>query len=91
MGVTPRERDLFKEPLGADELRGLLGERPIADVFATRSPTFKTLGLADQPLDDAARLRLMTEHPQLIRRPLIAVGDELVVGLDKARLEAILR
>jgi arsenate reductase (glutaredoxin) len=63
----------------------------VADVFATRSPTFKQLGLADQTLDDAARLRLMTEHPQLIRRPLITVGDELIIGFDKARLEEALR
>ena len=85
-----RERDLFKEPLSADELRGLLRDRPVSDIFATRSPKFKELGLADAQLDDEERLRLMVEHPQLIRRPLIQVGDELVVGYDAARLQAAL-
>lgn len=75
----------------ADEIRTLLRGRPVSDVFATRSPTFKKLGLSDQQLDDEARLRLMTEYPQLIRRPLLTVGDELIVGLDPARLEAALR
>ncbi len=90
-GVPHRERELFKEPLSADELRGLLRGRPVGDVFATRSPTYKKLGLADQHLDDEAKLRLMVENPTLIRRPLVTVGDELIVGLDPARLEEALR
>ncbi len=90
-GVPHRERELFKEPLSADELRALLRGRPVSDIFATRSPTYKKLGLADQNLDDEAKLRLMVENPTLIRRPLIAVGDELVIGLDARRLEEALR
>jgi len=73
------------------ELRALLRGRPASTIFATRSPTFKALGLADQELDDEARLRLMAEHPQLIRRPLITIGDELIVGFDAARLQSALR
>jgi arsenate reductase-like glutaredoxin family protein len=63
----------------------------VSDLFATRSPTFKALGLAGQELDDEARLRLMEEHPQLIRRPLVTVGDELIIGFDAKRLEEALR
>ena len=90
-GIPHGERELFKEPLSADELRGLLRGRPVSEIFATRSPTFKKLGLADQNLDDEAKLRLMVENPTLIRRPLVTVGDELVVGLDTSGLEAALR
>ena len=89
-GVPHRERELFKEPMTAEEIRGLLRGRPVSDVFATRSPTFKKLGLSDAQLDDDERLRLMTEYPQLIRRPLVTVGDELIVGLDPARLNEVL-
>jgi arsenate reductase-like glutaredoxin family protein len=85
------EREIFKQPLSAAELRALLRGRPVSDVFATRSPTYKKLGLAEQDLDDEAKLRLMVENPTLIRRPLVTVGDELVVGLDAARLEVALR
>ena len=90
-GVAHRERELFKQPMTADELRALLRGRPVSDVFATRSPTFKKLGLANQDLDDEAKLRLMVEYPQLIRRPLVAVGDDLIVGMDARRLEESLR
>ena len=85
------ERELFKQPMSADELRTLLHGRPVSDIFATRSPTFKALGLAGRPLDDDERLRLMVEHPQLIRRPIVQVDDELVVGFDAKQLEAALR
>ncbi len=77
--------------MSADELRKLLAGRPVSDILATRSPTFKKLGLADQDLDDEAKLRLMVEYPQLIRRPLVTVGDEMVVGMDARRLEEALR
>ncbi len=77
--------------MSADELRALLRGRPVGDVFATRSPTYKKLGLADQDLDDEAKLRLMVEYPQLIRRPIFAVGDDLVIGLDRTKLEEALR
>jgi arsenate reductase-like glutaredoxin family protein len=90
-GVAFDEREIFKQPLSAAELRALLRGRPVSDVFATRSPTYKKLGLAEQDLDDEAKLRLMVENPTLIRRPLVTVGDELVVGLDAARLEVALR
>lgn len=86
-----QERDLFKHPLSTDEIRRVLRGRSVADVFATRSPTFKALGLGERALDDDARLALMVEYPQLIRRPLIVVGDELVVGFDPKWLEAVLR
>jgi arsenate reductase-like glutaredoxin family protein len=90
-GITPRERELFKEPLSADELKEILHGRPVSEVFATRSPKFKELGLNDQALTDDDRLRLMVEYPQLIRRPLVAVGDALVVGFDAKALETIVQ
>ena len=63
----------------------------MSDIFATRSPKLKELGLVDQSLSDDDRLRLMLGYPQLIRRPLVTVGDELVVGYDAPQLEAALR
>ncbi|MBX5491803.1 MAG: transcriptional regulator [Chloroflexi bacterium] len=88
--VPHRERDLFKEPLSIEELRALLRGRPASEIFATRSPTFKKLGLVDRELTDDERLRLMSEHPPLIRRPIVAVGDRLIIGFDAKALEAAL-
>jgi arsenate reductase-like glutaredoxin family protein len=86
-GVEHQERELFKQPMSAAELRTLLGDRSAREIFATRSPKFKELGLSDDALDDDARLRLMEQYPQLIRRPLVVVDGQIVVGFDAARLK----
>ena len=77
--------------MSADDLKKLLRGRPVSDIFATRSPKFRELGLNDQSLTDEDRLRLMVEYPQLIRRPLVAVGNDLVVGFDAKALEAAVK
>jgi arsenate reductase/regulatory protein spx len=69
--------------LSKAELRALLGGRPAATIFASRSPTVKKLGLDVGTLDDEQMLDLMAEHPTLIRRPLLVDGGELVVGFDR--------
>ena len=87
-GVELEERDFFADQLSEDELRGLIGPRPVSDVFSWKSPSFKKLGLDPEKLDDERLISLMLEEPRLIRRPLVQVADELIVGADKAALEA---
>ena len=89
-GVEIQERELFKQPMSVDELRALLDGRSPKEIFSTRSPTFKKLGLDDSMLTDDDRLRLMSENPPLIRRPIVVVGKQLVVGLDAKALDAAL-
>ena len=81
--MTLREHDLFKQPLGKEELRRLLDGRPATTIFATRSPTVKKLGLDVGTLDDEQMLDLMAEYPQLIRRPLLVRDGTLIVGFNK--------
>ena len=63
----------------------LLTENPKATQSCV--PTYKKLGLAREELSDGDLIRLMVEEPRLIRRPLIRVGDELIVGSDRNALE----
>ena len=81
------ERDFFQERFSEEELRGLLGGRLPSDYFSWNSPSFKKLGLKRDDLDDDRLIRLMIDEPRLIRRPLIGVGQELVVGTDKQAME----
>ena len=87
-GVELYERDFFADPLSERELRELIGTRPVSEVFSWKSPSFKKLGLDRKTLDDAQLLALMLEDPRRIRRPLIQVEGDLIVGADKAALEA---
>ncbi len=81
-------RDTEKEPLSAAELEALIGDRPIDDFLATRSPTFRALGLAGKKLGREETLALMREYVNLLRRPIFARGNGRVVGFREKDLRA---
>lgn len=84
------ERDFFQERFSEDELRRLIGGRSLAEVFSWNSPSFKAMGLKREELDDGQLLRLMLDEPRLIRRPLVQVGEQLIIGADRKALERLL-
>ena len=84
------ERDFFQEPFSEEELRALIGDRSPAAVFSWKSPSFRKMGIDRDSLDDDRMIALMLEEPRLIRRPITAIGDALVVGADpKALAQAL--
>ena len=82
-GIELNERDFFKDAFTEAELRDLLGDTPPADVFSWRSPSARKLALDKNTVSPDELIRLMTEEPRLIRRPLISAQGRLIVGTDK--------
>ena len=82
-GVELNERDFFKDSFTEEELRDLLGDTPPADVFSWRSPSARKLGLDRDTVSPDELVSLMVDEPRLIRRPLIQVEGQLIVGTDK--------
>lgn len=89
-GVAFQERELFQRRLGEAEIRGLLRGRPASEGFAWKSPTAKGMGLVMGQVPEEELIRLMGENPTLIRRPVLAVGDQTLFGLDARRWEEVL-
>ncbi len=87
-GLEVRDRDFFKETLSEAEVRELAAMAGTENIFARRSPSLKKLGLADKDLSDDEMVNLMLQEPKLVRRPLIKVGDKLMVGAGNAAVEA---
>ena len=83
------ERDFFQDPFSKDELRRLIGDTPLPDVFSWNSPSYKKLGPDREELSDDQLIRMMLDEPRLIRRPLIQAGHDLIVGSDKRALEQL--
>ena len=54
------------------------GLRPI-DVVRKKEAEFKELGLSDQT-PDAELIKAMVEHPNLLQRPIVEVGDKAVLA-----------
>ena len=89
-GATIEDRDFFKEPFSEAELRGLLKGHTVSDIFSWRSPSFKALGREAGSLSDDELIGLMLQEPRLIRRPMVRIGDELIIGADVKVLESAL-
>ena len=92
-GYAVEERDYFKEPFTEAELRDLVaevGEPGVSAIFAARSPSLKKMGLTAAELSDERKVSLMLEEPRLVRRPIVRLGDRLIIGASlKAITEAI--
>ena len=84
------ERDFFKDPFTQQEIQELASDVGIAQIFARRSPSMKKMGLADKDLSEGEMLELMLKEPRLVRRPLVRLDGQLLVGANLKTLEAAL-
>jgi len=91
LGVELDERDYAKTPLNAAELKELFAGRDPRDFLNARSPAFKAMGLAGKSLTSEQALALMAKEPNLIKRPIVVVGKEMIAGFDRERLRSALR
>ena len=89
-GVELDERDFFRDRFSADELRHLMGHRAPSEIFSWKSPSFRKMGLDREVLDDDRLIAMMLDEPRLIRRPLVQVGGQLVIGADLRSLSEAL-
>ena len=89
-GVQVQERDYFKDPFTRQELTDLASAVGLPQIFASRSPSLKKMGLAGQDLSEAEMLDLMLKEPRLVRRPLVRLGDRLLVGANLKAVQAAL-
>ena len=82
-GVELEERDFFADPFTEPEIRDLFGERDPADFFSWSSPSFRKMGLKRDELSSDRLIEMMVEEPRLVRRPLVKLADDLIVGTDR--------
>ena len=85
------ERDFFRDKLTRGEIKALAGKRPIADLFASRSPSVKKHGLDPSAMSENEMLDWMVREPRLIKRPLVVVGGQLFIQPGPKTLEGALR
>jgi len=89
-GLDIQERDFFKDPFSREEILTLLGEKDPSDFFSFRSPSFRKLGIERSSLNRDKLIDLMLGEPRLIRRPIISIGTQTIVGTDRKSLAEIL-
>jgi arsenate reductase len=91
LGAELQLRSLDKQPLNKDELDKLIGDRDYKLFLSPRNELYRTRKMKDRPPSRAEAIRLMTEEPNLIRRPVVIRGKRLVLGYDEQAYQEIVK
>lgn len=90
-GIEPEVVEYLKSPPTAVELTDLLkvlGLRP-RDIIRTKEESFAALALNLD--DDAAVLRALVKHPELLERPIVVQGSKAVVARPPEKLRELFK
>ena len=86
-GIDYTKVNYFIEPLTEEKLAGLFkkaGLKPY-DALRRSEPDFKGLGITADTAD-ADVVKAMVEHPAILQRPIVEIGDKAVLArpIEKA-------
>jgi arsenate reductase-like glutaredoxin family protein len=82
------EVDLNKG-LPVAELEKLIGKRDYRDFLNTRNELYRERGMKENPPSRDEALRLMSENPNLIKRPILVKGNQIILGFDEEALSKV--
>ncbi len=87
-GIEPHIVDYLKTPPSAKEIKAVLAKLKISarDLLRKKEPAYRTDGLDDEKLSDAAAIRAMTDNPVLIERPVVLAGRRAVLARPPERV-----
>jgi arsenate reductase len=92
--IEPEIVHYLDDPPGPERLRDLAAMMAVApaEMVRTGEARWKELGLDIGETDDETLLRLMSEHPVLIQRPIVVVDTRARIGRPpEAVLEILTR
>ena len=82
-------RDLGKDRLSVAELDALIGKQDHRKFLNTRNELYRARKMKTNPPSRDQALKLMAAEPNLIRRPVVLRGSELVLGYDEEALNRL--
>lgn len=82
-------RDLGKDRLSVAELDALIGKRDHRMFLNTRNELYRARKMGENPPPRDEALQLMAAEPNLIRRPVVLRGADIVLGYDEEALKRI--
>jgi len=83
-GVEFEAVDVRADGVSADKLQEWTGKTDWKKLLNTRSTTWRNLDVSDKDgVDEAKAITLMATNPTLIKRPVIELDGEILVGWNK--------
>lgn len=84
------EVDYARKPLDAATVEDIVARAGgVAAVLNTRHAVAKEKGWAARPPDAATFARAVAAEPNLLRRPILIAGKQVIVGLDRAAYDKL--
>jgi arsenate reductase (glutaredoxin) len=90
-GAELESRDLDKERLSEAELDGLIGSRDYKLFLNTRNELYREKNMKEKPPSRGEAIKLMAKMPNLIRRPVVIRGEQIVLGYDEEAFKKLLK
>ena len=91
LGAELESRDLDKERLTATELDKLIGERDYKQFLNPRNELYRQRKMKERPPSRLEAIQLMAKEPNLIRRPVVLRGGQIVLGFDEEAYKKLLK
>lgn len=86
-GFDLRLRDIGKDRLGVQEIDSLIGERDYQAFLNTRNEMYRQKKMKQNPPSRAQAIKLISEEPNLLRRPIIIAGNKIILGFDQKSID----
>jgi arsenate reductase len=90
LGASLELRNLDTERLNEAQLDEIIGERDYKQFLNARNELYRTRKMKDHPPPRAAAVKLMAKEPNLIRRPVVIRGSQIVLGYDEEAYKKLL-
>jgi arsenate reductase (glutaredoxin) len=91
LGAELESRDLDKERLTEAELEKLIGGRDYKEFLNSRNELYRERNMKEHPPSRAEAIKLMAKQPNLIRRPIVIRGAQMILGFDEEAYRKLLK
>ena len=90
--IQHQYHDFRRDGLTKSQLQSWLTDTDVDVILNKRSRTWRELDEQSKAnVTKAKAITLMLEQPSLIKRPLVCVGKQLIVGFDVKRYESVFK
>ena len=82
----------YERPFTKTQLKTLLKKAGLSprDVLRTKEEIYQELGLGKKQLSDDELIEVMVEHPDLIQRPIVEKGDQVILARPADSIKTLL-
>ena len=90
LGAELESRDLATQRLTQAELEALIGQRDYKEFLNQRNELYRAQNMKEHPPSRSEAIQLMAQEPNLIRRPIVMRGSQMVLGFDEEAYKKLL-